>query len=163
MSDNLSSLQDSPRSVVAVDPGLSGAICQLGAGKLRVWRDFKVLRDIVEGVREAVGFADRVVLENVHAMPGQGVCSMFSFGKSTGVALGAILCKTGVEPVEVAPLKWQNFFRKLFGVPKGTEFNARTIALNLFPSSAPFLKRVKDHNTADAILMAAYGHSLGWK
>jgi hypothetical protein len=92
-------------------------------------------------------------------MPGQGVVSMFTFGKATGVAFGALflaLAKTA-PLLEVAPLKWQNFFRSELGVDKSVAFHSPSIATRLFPSFAqPYLLREKDHNTADAILLATW-------
>ncbi len=103
--------------------------------------------------------ADLVVIEQVHAMPGEGVVSCFSFGKSTGAALGVIDCCHEPPPVEIAPQKWQNYFRKLFNIPKTVPFKdvTREIAGKVFPMYLEYFVRVKDHNSADAALLAAYG------
>lgn len=152
-------LVHSPFQVVAVDPGKSGAVARVGKGCFDVRRDFKDLQSIALAIADLSRGADYGVIENVHAMPGQGVCSMFTFGKATGVAFGGLflsLAKTA-PLVEVAPLKWQNFFRKEMGVDKSVPFDSRLIATRLFPSyTQPYLQRELDHNTADAILLATW-------
>jgi hypothetical protein len=75
------------------------------------------------------------------------------------VAFGGLflaLAKTA-PLVEVAPLKWQNFFRSEMGVDRSVAFHSPSIATRLFPHfSQPYLLREKDHNTADAILLATW-------
>ena len=147
----------SPHLVVAVDPGKSGAVCRMGQGRFVVWRDFKTLEDIARAVYEATPGVTHGVMELVHAMPGQGVCSMFSFGRAAGVADGAFAVSRPNLKIEyVSPQKWQNYFRALLGVDKDSQFDSRDIASKVCPWSTPYLKRVKDHNTADAVLMAAW-------
>lgn len=139
--------------VLAIDPGLSGAVARLGCNALAVRRDFKHIRDIAIAVSFMQNGASHAVIEQVGARPGQGVCSMFSFGKSTGAAFGALYTmRPHIE--EVSPQKWQNWFRTNFNLPRPEVFDSRALALRLFPGYADLLKRKKDHNTADAILMA---------
>lgn len=150
--------QNSPLCVIACDPGKSGAVVRLGQGRLDVRRDFKTLPAIAEAVRELSEGLTHAVMEDVHAMPGQGVCSMFSFGRAAGVADGAFcLClpKT-VQLHYVTPQKWQNFIRETYNCPRPTDFNSPALALAALPQAAPFLTRVLDHNTADALLMAVW-------
>lgn len=150
---------DSPHLVLAADPGMSGALALLGQGQLRIARDFKKPEDIVQAVKEfSTAEPERMVIEDVHAMPGQGVVSMFTFGHATGVMRGALLAMfPGTPLVKVAPLKWQNAMRVLGEWPKPKEFDSRAIARRLFPSQARALfGRVKDHNSADAALMALW-------
>jgi hypothetical protein len=143
-------------AILGVDPGLSGAVARLGGGKLEIKRDFKSPADIAAAVRDLAPGTSQAVIEDVHAMPGQGVCSMFSFGNSTGWAQSALfLCHQG-ETVLVSPMKWQYYFRQLFGITKGTEFNSRELATMLFPSYSSLFARKKDHNSADAVLLASW-------
>ena len=146
----------SPACVLAVDPGLSGAVCRLGRGHFDVRRDFKLRPDIALAIRDLAGDVSRAVMELVHAMPGQGVCSMFSFGRASGVADGALAVCLACPVEEVFPQKWQNFFRQWQRLRKEDPFDSRVIAANILPSSSPYLTRVKDHNTADAVLIAAW-------
>lgn len=146
-----------PLRVLAVDPGLSGAAALIGRGRFEVLRDFKTLRDVAGAVyRFAESEPDIIAMEGVRARPGQGVCSVWSFGRSTGVAEGACYVTfLGKDLAEVFPQRWQNFWREVAGRKKGEDFNSRDIAARLFPGQDVF-KRVKDHNTADAVLIAAY-------
>lgn len=150
-----------PECVLAVDPGLSGAVCRLGAGQFDVRRDFKALPDIARAIRELAGGVTHAVMELVHAMPGQGVCSMFSFGRAAGVADGALALSVRCPVIQVAPQRWQNYFRHLCKVKKEDPFDSRQVAAQIYPASAPYLSRVKDHNTADAILLAAWKILVG--
>lgn len=152
-------LVSSPLRVIAVDPGKSGAVVRIGRGCFDVRRDFKTLQDISQAIGDLAPGCDYGVIENVHAMPGQGVVSMFTFGKATGVAFGALFLTLAKSSplLEVAPLKWQNFFRAEMGVDKSVAFHSPSIAAKLFPNfSPPYLQREKDHNTGDAILLAAW-------
>jgi crossover junction endodeoxyribonuclease RuvC len=149
------------RVVVGIDPGLSGAVVRLEApgGKITAARDFRTRRDITRAVTRLVPGSDAVVIELVHAMPGEGVCSVWSFGKATGTAFGAVEAIHEPELVEVAPQKWQNFFKKLFGIDPKTRFKevTREIAARLFPKQVDLFKRKKDHGTSDAALIAVWG------
>ena len=95
--------------ILAIDPGLSGAVARLEEGKLTILRDFKTLPDIARAVCLLGSGVDLIAIEQVHAMPGEGVVSCFSFGKSTGVALGAAYLYPGIPVVEIAPQPWQNY------------------------------------------------------
>jgi len=147
------------KAVVGIDPGLSGAVAMLYPdGRLTIFRDFKESIDIVTAVVRTVPDAARVVIEHVHAMPGQGVCSMFSFGRSTGIAIGAVLAKTSAPLIQVAPLRWQNHFKKKYGLA-GAPFKevTRDLAAYLFPKFENLFTRKKDHGSSDAALIALWG------
>lgn len=142
--------------ILGVDPGISGAVARLewpSSQILEIRRDFKTLRDLGRAVVELSPDVDYAVIEQVGAMPGQGVTSMFSFGRSTGVALGAGYARD-LDWIEIAPARWQSYFRKLYLGP-GDPFDSRTIAEALFPGTDWF-RRKKDHGSADAVLVAAY-------
>jgi crossover junction endodeoxyribonuclease RuvC len=149
-----------PEGVIGIDPGLSGAVALLQNNQLQVWRDFKEREDIARAVKVAVAAGQvplaQVVIEGVHAMPGQGVTSMFSFGTAFGVAQGAVWTACDLPVTFVAPLKWQNWVRNTLGLPKGP-IDSRAIAAQVFAAQADLFKRKKDHNTADAALMALWG------
>ena len=143
--------------ILAIDPGLSGAVCRLEPGSIRVRRDFRILPDIARAIQDLSAGVTHAVIENVHAMPGQGVCSMFSFGRAAGVADGALALALPALLVEsVAPQKWQNFLRVQYHIPKDQPFNAREIAASVFPNYTHLFERKKDHNTADACLIAVW-------
>jgi crossover junction endodeoxyribonuclease RuvC len=91
---------------------------------------------------------DRAIIELVGAMPGQGVTSMFAFGKSYGLCIG--ICAGLQIPVEhVTPAKW----KKAVGAREGKDGN-RMRAAEVFPAYAHLFRRVKDDGRSDAALIA---------
>ena len=148
-------LPTTPAIILAIDPGLSGAVCRFAGGNITLRRDFKALPDIAKGIQALSDGVSHAVIELVHAMPGQGVCSMFSFGRAAGVADGALaLALPNISVEAVAPQKWQNFFRARYRIGKDQDFDSRALAIQLFPAQAELFRRVKDHNSADAVLLA---------
>ena len=102
---------------------------------------------------------DVFMMELVEARPGQGVTSMFSFGKAMGFAMGVIL---GFEiPVQYErPSVWKTKMG-LAGYDKSASI---TLARELVPSIIPELdRRLKGntaevkHGIAEAALLAYYG------
>lgn len=150
--------------LLAIDPGASGAIAFFDpiAGTLEivdmptveVERGGKLKREIAPAlIREAIG--DRLVktawLEKVGAMPGQGVSSMFAFGRGVGMIEG-VLGGVGIPINYVTPQSWQ----KAVGV-RGGKDGSRLRAIELFPKYAPLFARKKDDGRADAACIAWYG------
>ena len=95
----------------------------------------------------------RVVIEQVSAMPGQGVTSMFNFGQSFGILKG--ICSAMQLPLYfVRPAKWKKYFNLI----NSEKDASRTRAIEIFPYfSSEFIKK-KDTNKADAILIASFYH-----
>lgn len=149
---------------LGIDPGQSGAVCFHGNGIFRIWRDLKNLRDIAQAVSGAVSLGPhRAVIEFVSAMPGQGVCSMFSFGRSTGTAFGAFFALTLGEPIyEVAPQRWQAWYRThFFDLPTGAgSFDSCAVAPRvLTPEMLDQCRKKRgslDHNACDAALITIW-------
>lgn len=147
------------RCVLAIDPGLSGACFRIGRGSFQGYRDFKAPAEIALAVKTLLSKApapDSAVIEAVHAFPGQGVVSVWSFSESTAYAKAALclLAPPGFRATEVSPQRWQGFFRQV-GLAKG-EFDSREVALKLFPTYAEYFRRKKDHNSADAVLIGVW-------
>ena len=95
-----------------------------------------------------------VVVEQVNAMPGQGVTSMFNFGQSFGVIKG--ICAALSLPIHfVRPAKW----KKHFNLIKTNKDASRTKVIESYPEISNKLHRKKDINRADAILIALYFNS----
>lgn len=96
---------------------------------------------------------DKVVIEDVASRPGQGVSSMFKFGRTAGFAHAIIL---GVRPrpsVEfVTPAVW----KAKLGLLNSSKGASREKAVNLFPSVESRLTRVKDDGRAESLLLAYY-------
>lgn len=95
---------------------------------------------------------DRIVIEQVAARPGQGVSSMFSFGRCYGFA-HALAALSGAEVHFVTPPVW----KAKFGLLKADKNASREVARQRIPALAPELTRVKDDGVAEAALLALYG------
>ena len=96
-------------------------------------------------------------IELVGVMPDQGSVSGFRFGEGYGIWQG-ILAALGIPYTKVRPQEW----KKAMMQGRGKEKDAsRLRALELFPHLADELKRKKDHNRADALLIAEWGRRQG--
>lgn len=143
--------------IVGIDPGNNGGIALLRHGQL-IYADHlpivgKALSahllnnwfgDILPDV------PDMVVVEQVHAMPRQGVSSTFAFGKACGVIDGVVAAR-GLPVTYVTPHKW----KKAMGVTADKN-SSRQAAINLWPNEAELFKRVRDADRAEAALIAKY-------
>ena len=93
----------------------------------------------------------KVIIEQVSAMPGQGVTSMFNFGQSFGILKG--MCSAMQLPMYfVRPAKWKKYFNLI----NSEKDASRTKAIEIFPYYSSNLSKKKDSNKADAILIASY-------
>jgi crossover junction endodeoxyribonuclease RuvC len=149
--------------IIGIDPGLSGAVSVLkGLDLIEVFdmptvlvRSGKTEKRQISEAMLAVTLRDMNIshayLEFVHAMPGQGVTSMFNFGMGYGVIKG-VLAALSIPMTTVPPSKWQ----KDLGMAKGKEAN-RARAAQLFPNQAGLFARVKDDGRADAALIGYWG------
>lgn len=150
--------------VIGIDPGLSGALAFMGKNTLvvidmptvTIQRNSKNKREIdLAGLIadiDALGPADHAYVEQVGAMPGQGVSSMFAFGKSYGSILGILAAKR-IPYTLVPPVRW----KKALGVPAGKDA-ARHRASQLLPAYAELWPLVKHDGRAEAALIAEYGY-----
>ena len=92
-----------------------------------------------------------VIVEQVSAMPGQGVTSMFNFGQTFGSIKG--ICAALNLPIfYVRPAKWKKHFELI----NSSKDASRTKVIEMYPSISDRLSRKKDVNKADAILIARY-------
>ena len=93
----------------------------------------------------------KVIVEQVSAMPGQGVTSMFNFGQSFGILKG--ICSAMQLPMYlVRPAKWKKYFNLI----NSEKDASRTRAIEIFPYFSSQLSKKKDANKADAILIASF-------
>lgn len=145
--------------VYGIDPGLSGAIARfdLTEGFLEI-HDMPIMEVNKKKSVSPQLISDilrqqhaPVYIEKVGAMPGQGVSSMFSFGRSYGVLLG---CAAGLQmpTTVITPVEWQRALK----CQKGKDGN-RQRACELFPAYSQLFARKKDDGRADAALLAYYG------
>ena len=151
--------------IIGIDPGLNGAIAVLQDNKVKEIFDVpvmpegkknkrqlnsaqlvKLLKDIIHDNEEIV-----VVVENVSAMPGQGVTSMFNFGQTFG-AIKGICAALGLPIFFVRPAKW----KKHFDLINSSKDSSRTKAIEMYPSLSDQLSKKKDVNKSDAILIARF-------
>jgi crossover junction endodeoxyribonuclease RuvC len=153
--------------IIGIDPGLSGSICFLIDGKIldviemptmaegkknkRQVNGSQIFNEITKRTKEYQKNQVRVVIEQVSAMPGQGVTSMFNFGQSFGVLKG--VCTAMQLPMYfVRPAKWKKYFNLI----NSEKDASRTRAIEIFPSFSSSLSKKKDSNKADAILIASF-------
>jgi hypothetical protein len=109
--------------------------------------DFRGFRDLLRDWQP-----DFLYFENVHAFVGQGVVAAGRFMKGVG-ALEAIAACEVDNCRFVTPKKWKT----RFGLLHTEKTDARNLVMGLFPQSAHFFSRAKDHNRADSALIAIYG------
>jgi len=156
--------------IIGIDPGISGGICFFEDGQVKDIIDMPVMADGKKNKRQINGpqvyneFLKRinkfqkkdivVVIEQVSAMPGQGVTSMFNFGQSFGVLKG-ICSAMQLSMFFVRPAKW----KKYFGLIKTEKDASRTKVIEIFPYISSELSRKKDSNKADAVLIASFFHN----
>ena len=148
--------------IIGVDPGKSGAIALLDDdGRLYEVADMPVVGPIISPVLLAeivhnwihplalppYGMA---VIEDVHAMPEQGVSSVFSFGRSLGVAEG-VLAGEGLAITYVSPAKW----KRALGLTKDKGASRRR-AIETWPHMGKAFARVKDNGRAEAALIGLW-------
>jgi len=93
---------------------------------------------------------DMAIIERVASMPGQGVSSTFKFGCAFGIIQG-VVAALQIPTHFVAPGKW----KKHFGLSSDKE-ECRARALQYWPSRSELFARKKDHNRAEAALIAGY-------
>ena len=151
--------------IFGIDPGVSGAISLLEDKKVIEVYEMPTMiigkknKRQVNGAQVAKIITNNldkkkstvVIVEQVGAMPGQGVTSMFNFGQSFGVIKG--VCAALTLPIFfVRPSKW----KKHFDLLKTNKEASRTKAIEIYPEISDKIRRKKDSNKADAILIARF-------
>ena len=151
--------------IIGIDPGLSGAIAVLHNKKVINLYDMPVmaegkknkrqlnssqlvniLTDNINGDEEVI-----VVVEQVNAMPGQGVTSMFNFGQTFGAIKG--VCAALKLPIFfVRPSKWKKHFELI----NSSKDASRTKVIEMYPTLSSQLAKKRDVNKSDAILIAKF-------
>lgn len=153
---------------IGIDPGATGGIAILWEdGRASVYGltasyqdNVEVLREVWAELYERSIMADntRVMIEDVHAMPKQGVSSTFTFGKGYGALLGALYAMGfPVETVSASAWKKAVFKGRQTGLDrKAQKTLARDTARSLYPALSSSLSRVADDGKAEALLIARY-------
>ena len=151
--------------IIGIDPGLSGGIAVLDNNKVLELFDMPVMADgkknkkqlnsalLAKLIKENTSNTNEsaVIVEQVNAMPGQGVTSMFNFGQTFGAIKG--ICATLELPIFfVRPSKWKKHFELI----NSSKDASRTKAIEMYPHLAEKLSKKKDVNKSDAILIARF-------
>ena len=158
--------------IIGIDPGLSGAIAILDGNKVLNTFEMPVMSEgkknkrqlnsaqLVNIIQENISTNEdiAVVVEQVNAMPGQGVTSMFNFGQTFGAIKG--ICAALKLPIFfVRPSKW----KKHFDLINSSKDSSRTKVIEMYPLIAQQLSKKKDVNKSDAILIARYYNETRFK
>lgn len=138
--------------VIGIDPGASGGIAVNDAvSGTYAFKFPETETDIVTELTLMVLDCRCVAyLEEVHAMPKQGVTSTFKFGQSYGFLRG-VLAALGIQRNFVRPQVWQ---KALGCMSRGDKNVTKRRAQELFPQ----IKMT--HAIADALLIAEYGRRV---
>ena len=155
--------------IIGIDPGITGSICFFQDGKIvdviempnmpegkknkKQVNGAQLFHEISLRIKDIKKENIKVVIEQVSAMPGQGVTSMFNFGQSFGILKG--LCSAMQLPMYfVRPAKWKKYFNLI----NSEKDASRTKAIEIFPYFSSKLSKKKDSNKADAILILSLIH-----
>ena len=153
--------------IIGIDPGISGSICFFEDGKIldviemptmtegkknkKQVNGSQIYNEISKRIKKNEKQNVRVIIEQVSAMPGQGVTSMFNFGQSFGILKG--MCSAmQLSMYFVRPAKWKKYFNLI----NSEKDASRTRAIEIFPYFSSQLSKKKDSNKADAILIASF-------
>jgi|TARA_Y100000817_G_scaffold301984_1_gene282466 crossover junction endodeoxyribonuclease RuvC len=151
--------------IIGIDPGLSGAVAILDDLKIFNMFDMPIMpegkknknqlnsAELVNIIKSNILTNENtsVIVEQVSAMPGQGVTSMFNFGQTFG-AIKGICASLNLPIFYVRPAKW----KKHFDLINSSKDASRTKVIEMYPSISSRLSKKKDVNKADAILIARY-------
>lgn len=155
--------------ILGIDLGLDGAIARVVPngtteitdmptftlpGKGMVKRAIAPV-ELMAAVRRLVAPGEKAlaIVEQVHTFPGR-VNSPQSGGSlmETKGCVRAVLALAGIEVHWVDPQTWKSMYG--LGSSKDASLG---IARTLYPEMEPMLKRAKDHNRGEALLLAHWG------
>ncbi len=153
--------------IIGIDPGITGAICFFEDGKIldviempnmpegkknkKQVNGAQITNEILSRIRTIDKTSIKVVIEQVSAMPGQGVTSMFNFGQTFGAIKG--ICAALQLPIFfVRPSKWKKHFELI----NSSKDSSRTKAIEMYPKLSNQLAKKKDVNKSDAILITRF-------
>ena len=153
--------------IIGIDPGMSGSICFFEDGKILDVIEMPTMTDGKKNKKQVNGsqiyneISNRInkiekknirtVIEQVSAMPGQGVTSMFNFGQTFG-AIKGVCAALGLPIFFVRPSKWKKHFELI----NSSKDSSRTKVIEMYPSLSSQLSKKKDVNKSDAILIARF-------
>ena len=129
--------------IIGIDPGISGSVCFFEDGKIldvvemptmtegkknkKQVNGSQIYNEIFNRIKQRDKKEIKVIIEQVSAMPGQGVTSMFNFGQSYGILKG--ICSAMRLPMYfVRPAKWKKYFNLI----NSEKDASRTRAIEIF-------------------------------
>ena len=138
--------------LVSVDPGVTGALAFFDAGHVEDIKDMPTYDGEVSGLQVGDWITEWnphfVVIEQQQPMPKNGSVACFKTGLNYGIVVGT--AEALRHPiVKMRPPEW----KKLNGLTGKDKESSRGLAMQLWPSQAENLQRVKDHNRAEAMLI----------
>lgn len=146
------------KTVLAIDPGFTGALAFLDESRnLRVV-DMPILQYSSKTEIDAIALVallkhrsiDLCVIEDVHAMPHDGVASAFRFGFGTGILHGIVYSRN-IPIVRIRPSVW----KPAMGLDREKSTSLMR-AKKEFPKQSKLFSRKKDHDRAEAALLALF-------
>lgn len=143
----------SMRIIIGIDPGAGGGIGirNVDADTINSLKMPSTEGELVGFFQHAAQYSPYVFMEKVHAMPGNGVVSMFSFGQQVGSIKTALAAAGLLDRVQfITPQEWQ---RALGCLTKGDKKVSKKAAETMFPIQIT-------HATADALLITEYGRRV---
>lgn len=138
---------------IGIDPGKKGGYAWIWDEAVRTmpWDDTFFPHDM--HFLQAAGDGIIACVEKVGAMPGQGVTSMFNFGKSAGYIEG-VLAGLGIPYQLITPQRWKKEYTLHNSKQKSIEVCKRLFPeVNLLPTPR---SKVPSDGMAEALLMAEY-------
>lgn len=141
--------------ILGVDPGLTGGIALVTLdGNLQWAEDMPVIdKDVSAPLlaqRISGLYLKAAVVERVASMPGQGVSSVFKFGKGYGQVLG-VLGALEIPIVDPTPSQW----KQDMSLSKDKDLS-RAMAARVWPKHAKLFELKKNHGRAEAALIALW-------
>src|SRR6516164_2861722 len=148
--------------ILGIDPGIHGAlaIVEIVGGAAPQLIDVIDVPVIGAGAKERVNTAliwgwlkhhdpDHALIERAGSMPKQGIASTFKYARAVGSLETVVACRD--IPYSISePATWKKFHH----LRGGDKEASRQRALQLFPKAIAWFARKKDHQRAEAALIA---------
>ena len=142
----------------AIDPGaVHAAIAVFHDGVPAFVDDLRTVNGMLDSTAFAHALSDmrveRMVVENVHSMPKQGLSSTFKFGVGVGIIHG-VAGALRLPMTLVTPSQW----KKYHGLKGPDKEASRSLAIRKWPDHNRHLDRKKDADRAEALLIGEWYH-----
>jgi crossover junction endodeoxyribonuclease RuvC len=165
----------SNNTILGIDPGLTGGMVIFDGKRILEKHIIPVIKESRNGkikneinlkslntiILTAKRYNPKCFLEKVGAMPGQGVSSMFAFGKSFGILIG-MLTAHEIETILISPKKWTTLMHKPYAHTNlNPKEKSKLIINNIFPNEnflATDKSKIPHSGLIDAALIAVYGY-----